>query len=151
MDLSDDAGPFTPSPLLVARGYQQEMLDESLHRNIIIALDTGSGKTHIAVLRLKHEMEKETDKVRSLTVLTVLQFISIISCLGSLRLLSRYVLSNLAYSRAIYLSPLVLFLAPTNLLNGSPVRYGSGSFRPTVSWFPLRKYYSMLFDMGTSF
>jgi len=63
--MDDDAGPFTPSPLLVTRGYQQEMLNESLHRNIIIALDTGSGKTHIAVLRLKHEMEKETTKVCS--------------------------------------------------------------------------------------
>jgi len=59
------AGPSTPFPLLVTRGYQQEMLNESLHRNVIIALDTGSGKTHIAVLRLKHEMDKETTKVRS--------------------------------------------------------------------------------------
>ncbi|KIK50451.1 hypothetical protein GYMLUDRAFT_51208 [Collybiopsis luxurians FD-317 M1] len=46
-----------------ARGYQQEMLDESLQRNIIIAMDTGSGKTHIAVLRLKHESERELEKV----------------------------------------------------------------------------------------
>ena len=45
------------------RGYQQEMLDESLKRNIIIAMDTGSGKTLIAVLRLKHEMEREAKKV----------------------------------------------------------------------------------------
>ena len=46
------------------RGYQQEMLDESLRRNIIKALDTGSGKTLIAVLRMKHEMERQTTKVR---------------------------------------------------------------------------------------
>ena len=46
------------------RGYQQEMLNESLRRNIIIALDTGSGKTLIAVLRMKHEMERQTTKVR---------------------------------------------------------------------------------------
>lgn len=45
------------------RGYQQEMLDESLKRNIIIAMDTGSGKTHIAVLRLKIEAEREPRKV----------------------------------------------------------------------------------------
>lgn len=45
------------------RGYQQEMLDESLKRNIIIAMDTGSGKTHIAVLRLKIEVEREPRKV----------------------------------------------------------------------------------------
>jgi len=50
--------------LPVTRGYQQEMLDESLQRNIIIALDTGSGKTLIAVLRIKHELEREPSKVR---------------------------------------------------------------------------------------
>ena len=47
------------------RAYQQELLDESLQRNIIIALDTGSGKTHIAVLRIKHEVERSTRKVCS--------------------------------------------------------------------------------------
>lgn len=46
------------------RGYQQEMLDASLQRNIIIAMDTGSGKTHIAVLRIKLECEREQKKVR---------------------------------------------------------------------------------------
>jgi len=55
--------PAVDSTLLVTRGYQAEMHSQSLHRNIIIALDTGSGKTHIAVLRLKHEMEKEVIKV----------------------------------------------------------------------------------------
>jgi ERCC4-related helicase len=45
------------------RGYQQEMLEESLGRNLIIALDTGSGKTHIAVLRMKIEAEREPKKV----------------------------------------------------------------------------------------
>ncbi|KAG6828118.1 hypothetical protein H0H92_009139 [Tricholoma furcatifolium] len=45
------------------RGYQQEMLEESLRRNIIIALDTGSGKTHIAVLRIKAEVERQPTKV----------------------------------------------------------------------------------------
>jgi hypothetical protein len=51
-------------PILKTRGYQQEMLDESLRRNIVIALDTGSGKTHIAVLRLKLEAERESRKAR---------------------------------------------------------------------------------------
>jgi ERCC4-related helicase len=54
------------SPPLVlpkTRGYQQEMLEESLRGNIIIALDTGSGKTHIAVLRMKIEAEREPIKV----------------------------------------------------------------------------------------
>ncbi|KAI0074129.1 P-loop containing nucleoside triphosphate hydrolase protein [Panus rudis PR-1116 ss-1] len=45
------------------RSYQQELLDESMHRNIVIALDTGSGKTHIAVLRIKLEMERNTHKL----------------------------------------------------------------------------------------
>lgn len=48
------------------RAYQQELLDESLNHNIIIALDTGSGKTHIAVLRMKLEAEREPRKVRTL-------------------------------------------------------------------------------------
>ena len=45
------------------RNYQLEMLEESLRQNIIIALDTGAGKTHIAILRMKHEMERESRKV----------------------------------------------------------------------------------------
>ena len=45
------------------RGYQQEMLEESLAKNLIIALDTGSGKTHIAILRMKIEVEREAKKV----------------------------------------------------------------------------------------
>jgi len=57
----------TPPPSVVppfdTRGYQQEMLEESLRRNIVIALDTGAGKTHIAVLRMKHETERESRKV----------------------------------------------------------------------------------------
>ncbi|KAI1794925.1 P-loop containing nucleoside triphosphate hydrolase protein [Ganoderma leucocontextum] len=54
----------TPTSRIVhTRAYQQELLDESLHRNIVIALDTGSGKTHIAVLRMKHEAEHESRKV----------------------------------------------------------------------------------------
>jgi endoribonuclease Dicer len=60
----DDAVQPSSSAMPATRGYQQEMLEESLHNNIIIALDTGSGKTHIAVLRLKHEMEREPNKVR---------------------------------------------------------------------------------------
>lgn len=63
----DDASDGTPPPSVVSpfhtRGYQQEMLEESLRRNIVIALDTGAGKTHIAVLRMKHETEHELRKV----------------------------------------------------------------------------------------
>lgn len=41
----------TASRLPSARGYQLEMLNESLRRNIVVALDTGSGKTLIAFAR----------------------------------------------------------------------------------------------------
>lgn len=52
-----------PMPTFEPRKYQLEMLEESLRRNIIIALDTGAGKTHIAVLRMRHEVERESHKV----------------------------------------------------------------------------------------
>jgi ERCC4-related helicase len=39
------------------------MLEESMRRNIIIALDTGAGKTHVAVLRMKRETERDSHKV----------------------------------------------------------------------------------------
>jgi endoribonuclease Dicer len=51
------------NPVPASRGYQLEMLEESLKRNIIIALETGAGKTHIAVLRMKIETERESPKV----------------------------------------------------------------------------------------
>ncbi|EAW13550.1 putative RNA helicase/RNAse III [Aspergillus clavatus NRRL 1] len=40
-----------------ARNYQLEMLEASMKENIIVAMDTGSGKTHIAVLRIKAELD----------------------------------------------------------------------------------------------
>ena len=43
------------------RSYQQEMLDESLQRNVIVALDTGSGKTHIAIARIQAELDRSGD------------------------------------------------------------------------------------------
>jgi endoribonuclease Dicer len=55
----------TQSSTLTTRSYQQEMLEESLQSNIIIALDTGSGKTHIAVLRMKIEVERQPTKVQN--------------------------------------------------------------------------------------
>jgi ERCC4-related helicase len=59
----DEVPLMVPIPTFESRKYQLEMLDESLRRNIIIALDTGAGKTHIAVLRMKHEIERESRKV----------------------------------------------------------------------------------------
>ena len=59
-----DASPSSNTTLMpTARGYQQEMLDASLRRNVVIAMDTGSGKTLIAVLRMKIEAEREPTKV----------------------------------------------------------------------------------------
>lgn len=62
-----DTEPAAEAPKPIAqptvRGYQQELLQESLRRNIVIALDTGSGKTLIAILRMKHETERTSDKV----------------------------------------------------------------------------------------
>ncbi|KAH1434448.1 Dicer-like protein 2 [Aspergillus fumigatus] len=46
-----DASPYQP------RNYQLEMLEASMKENIIVAMDTGSGKTHIAVLRIKAELD----------------------------------------------------------------------------------------------
>ena len=40
------------------RDYQLEMLEESLRRNIIVAMDTGSGKTLIAIMRIQAELDK---------------------------------------------------------------------------------------------
>ncbi|KAJ8696887.1 Dicer-like protein 2 [Pleurotus ostreatus] len=58
------ADTFPPTVALPhTRGYQQEMLEESMRKNIIIALDTGSGKTHIAILRIRAEVEREPIKV----------------------------------------------------------------------------------------
>lgn len=60
-----NAPTFDPGATIPAsRNYQLELLEESLTRNIIIALDTGAGKTHIAVLRIKTEvLERESRKV----------------------------------------------------------------------------------------
>ncbi|KAI1817583.1 RNase3 domain-containing protein [Poronia punctata] len=49
--------------IIHARAYQTEMFEESLKRNIIVAMDTGSGKTQVAVLRIQAELEKRSDKI----------------------------------------------------------------------------------------
>ncbi|RCI12147.1 hypothetical protein L249_0383 [Ophiocordyceps polyrhachis-furcata BCC 54312] len=40
------------------RAYQLEMLQRSLDGNVIVVMDTGSGKTQVAVMRIKAELEK---------------------------------------------------------------------------------------------
>ncbi|KAG6039717.1 hypothetical protein E4U41_002156 [Claviceps citrina] len=52
--MGDDASTVPIS----ARAYQLEMLDQSLKQNTIVVMDTGSGKTHVAVLRIKAELER---------------------------------------------------------------------------------------------
>lgn len=42
------------------REYQLEMLAESLKRNIIVAMDTGSGKTLIATMRIQAELQRSS-------------------------------------------------------------------------------------------
>jgi ERCC4-related helicase len=43
-----------------ARSYQLEMLDQSLRQNIIVVMDTGSGKTHVYV---QHYLEGPSEIV----------------------------------------------------------------------------------------
>ncbi|KAF1988783.1 P-loop containing nucleoside triphosphate hydrolase protein [Aulographum hederae CBS 113979] len=55
---------ITEPQSLRLRSYQQEMVDESLHRNIIVAIDTGGGKTAVAVSRAELELQScEPDKL----------------------------------------------------------------------------------------
>lgn len=46
-----------------ARGYQLEVFERSKFCNIIAVLPTNTGKTMIAILRLKYETERQTTKV----------------------------------------------------------------------------------------
>jgi len=45
------ATPTTPIDMqpLALRSYQAEMVEESLSQNVIVVMDTGSGKTHMYV------------------------------------------------------------------------------------------------------
>lgn len=45
-------------PRIKLRSYQQEMLEASLARNVIVAMDTGSGKTPVATFRILAELER---------------------------------------------------------------------------------------------
>ncbi|KAF7197165.1 Dicer-like protein 2 [Pseudocercospora fuligena] len=49
------------------RSYQTEMLETSLQKNVIVAMDTGSGKTHIAIARIRVELERNDKLVWFLT------------------------------------------------------------------------------------
>lgn len=63
--ITEESGSSTPAELqtppslvMAARAYQLEMLEESLKCNIIVVMDTGTGKTQVAVLRIKEEIER---------------------------------------------------------------------------------------------
>ncbi|PSN68956.1 P-loop containing nucleoside triphosphate hydrolase protein [Corynespora cassiicola Philippines] len=60
-DENGDDGPIVTAELkdesFRLRSYQAEMVEESLKSNIIVAMDTGSGKTHIALARTSAELE----------------------------------------------------------------------------------------------
>lgn len=53
-----DQGSDTGGERVKLRSYQQEMLDESMKRNVIVAMDTGSGKTHVGIARIQAELER---------------------------------------------------------------------------------------------
>ena len=61
MDATND-----PPTLPESRSYHLAMFRESLTRNTIISMGTVTGKTHVAILRMKHEAEHEPKKVRLL-------------------------------------------------------------------------------------
>ncbi|KAK7607824.1 hypothetical protein BKA81DRAFT_366321 [Phyllosticta paracitricarpa] len=59
----DVEGPDDPLPFRL-RSYQTEMVEESLKQNIIVTMDTGSGKTHIAIARTEAELQNcDPDKI----------------------------------------------------------------------------------------
>ena len=66
--LTQESPPNSPEaePGVKLRSYQQEMLDQSMKQNVIVAMDTGSGKTHIAISRIAEELKYKattSDKV----------------------------------------------------------------------------------------
>ncbi|KAK0613764.1 hypothetical protein B0T14DRAFT_437452 [Immersiella caudata] len=55
----ESTGPST----MTARAYQLEMFEMSLKQNIIVTMDTGSGKTQVAVLRIREELQRSEKRV----------------------------------------------------------------------------------------
>ena len=47
------------------RSYQDEMLAASLKDNVIVAMETGSGKTHVAIARIAAELERTSSNSSS--------------------------------------------------------------------------------------
>ncbi|EHA55558.1 dicer-like protein 2 [Pyricularia oryzae 70-15] len=67
---TDDAISEEPQPSgngprsIIARAYQLEMFQASMQQNIIVSMDTGSGKTQVAVLRIRAELERTPPEKR---------------------------------------------------------------------------------------
>ncbi|KAM4066852.1 ribonuclease III domain-containing protein [Hirsutella rhossiliensis] len=62
--LAPEAGQAQVPGEITSRAYQLEMLEQSLKQSVIVVMDTGSGKTQIAVLRIKAELERASpDKI----------------------------------------------------------------------------------------
>lgn len=141
-----NAPTFDPSATIPAsRSYQLELLEESLSRNIIIALDTGSGKTHIAVLRIKTEvLERETRKVltspEKILVADVTDVVSY-SWRGSSRPQLPSWNSREMSSQPRYPYPSDWSQAHPILTNGRTPQCGGKSSTLTVLWLPPRKYF----------
>jgi ERCC4-related helicase len=60
MDLSAEYSPPSiqeTDPPIRLRSYQQEMLEWSLKQNVIVVMDTGSGKTHVAIKRIAEQLK----------------------------------------------------------------------------------------------
>jgi hypothetical protein len=130
-----------PDDVILTRSYQQEMLDDSLRRNIIIALDTGSGKTHIAVLRLRYEMDNEPSKVcpHDPVLATSGSISDLNRFLGSLPQQWHCADSRNPFSKHTFLSLWGGYQALTNQTNGRMLPSGARFCEPTVSWSrPLR-------------
>ena len=53
----------TTDGVVQPRAYQIEMFEESMRRNTIVCMDTGSGKTQIAKLRIEAELKRTPGKI----------------------------------------------------------------------------------------
>lgn len=148
----DEVPSTTPTQIVETRNYQLEILEESLRRNIIIALDTGAGKTHIAILRMKHEIERESPKVITSSLYPIhhnipqllvsraiyasLNYLSLPTqhrSPGSLRRQSRSRSSSRQSSRPTSPSLLDSFWARMNRTSGRIGSCGAACWNPTAS------------------
>ena len=72
------------------RSYQQEMLDHSLKQNVIVAMDTGSGKTHIAISRIAEELKYKATNNSSSNKIVWFMCPSVALCMQQYEVLERH-------------------------------------------------------------